>query len=332
MKLLKSTSVIVIAFVVVSSFGNAARAELQNEFRSRENGDWDQSDTWEQKDITGGITTWINNANVPDSNDLATVRVDDMVCVASATTVSVNDLVVNDSASNNAGILEIETGSRLEVDSSVDVENTAAYPGVFRFAGAGNAGELRSTAIGVTLSGPFTVTGPAGGEFGSSAASNTFTLQADGIITSDSGAVTISAVMRNDGIIDATTNLITITAAHTNALDAILRATGGAMTVTGTLENDGIALVNGANMTFSGQLDTGSTGMFRVASNHTMTFTDGSEVTGDIAAHFNVQNGTMVFSGSHSTTGGYKQTGGKVQADAGETFEAEGAYNANAGT
>ena len=306
MKRLKSTAVVATAFVVVSSFGNAASGVLQNEFRSRENGDWDQSDTWEQKDITNGVTTWINNTNVPDGDDLATVRVDDMVCVAAATVVRINDLVVNDSASDNAGVLEIETGSRLEVNSSIDVENTAAYVAVFRFAGIGNAGELRSTASGVTLSGPFTVAGAAGGEFGAGATGDSFTLQSDGSITSGAGPVTISAIMRNDGIIDATSGEIDIEAAHTNAFDAILRATGGAMTVTGTLDNDGIALVNGANMTFSGRLDTDSNGMFRVSSNHTMTFTDGSEVTGDIEAHFNVRNGTMVFDGSHSTTGGFE--------------------------
>ncbi|MCG8409315.1 MAG: hypothetical protein MI923_29270 [Phycisphaerales bacterium] len=51
MKRFKSTAVIAIAFVVVSSFGNAAQAQLQNEFRSRATGDWDQHNTWEQKKI-----------------------------------------------------------------------------------------------------------------------------------------------------------------------------------------------------------------------------------------------------------------------------------------
>ncbi|MCG8409314.1 MAG: hypothetical protein MI923_29265 [Phycisphaerales bacterium] len=242
--------------------------------------------------------------------------------------MSINDLVVNDSASDNAGILEIETGSRLDVNSSIDVENTAAYVAVFKFAGSGNAGELRSTASGVTLSGPFTVTGPAGAEFGADAAFDSFTLQSDGSITSGAGPVTISAIMRNDGIIDATSGAIDIEAAHTNAFDAILRATGGAMTITSTLDNDGIALVNGGNMTFSGQLDTDSNGMFRVASNHTMTF----GVGGSVAAHFNVRNGKMVFNGSIDTTGGFEQSGGTVQVNTKKCFEASGAYNANAGT
>ena len=328
MKRFKATAVIVIAFVVLSSFGNAASAQLQNEFRSRATGDWDQPNTWEQKEISGGNTIWTDNSNIPDSDDLATVRATHTVCVASGTTMSINDLVVNDAASGNAGTLEIEPGAVLQVDSSVDVEDAAASPGVFEFDGVGTRGELRATSIGVTLSGPFTVEGLAGGEFGDKDSTDTFTLQSDGSIKSDKGSVLISAVMRNDGIIDATTHAITITATHTNALDAILRTTGGTMAVTGKLENDGIALVDGGNMTFSGTLDDGSTGMFRVASNHTMTFAGG----GTIGAHFNVRNGTMVFNGSHSTTGGFEQSGGTVQVGANKCFEASGAYNANAGT
>ena len=261
----------------------------------------------------------------------AIIQPGDTVHVDSTTDVVCSVTIEDDT--RRAGVLEMRPSGVLQIDDAIEVEDALASAGAFKFVGtSGTPGEVRATSTNVTLSGLFQVTGTVGAKFGFGLNSDSFDLQSDGTITSASGQVTITAIMANSGVIDATGSDISIIGSFTNNLDAILTATGGLVTVSGTIENDGLALVNGGNMTFSGQLDTGSTGMFRLSSNHTMTFKDGSEVTGNLAAHFDVQSGTLRFSGTHSTTGGCKQTGGTVQVDAYESFEATGAFLSTAGT
>ncbi|MCG8405761.1 MAG: DUF4097 domain-containing protein [Phycisphaerales bacterium] len=321
MKLLKSTAAIA-AILAVSYANNTTSAAT---FTSVTDGDWNKGATW-------GLVGNDEGTHYPGANDDAIISTGDRVDIGSMT-VSVNSLVIRDIASGTPGILEMQDSGVLQIESSIDVEDSETVPGVLRFVGTtGTPGELRAAAAGVTLDGPYTVPQALGAKFGFDLSNDSFSFQSGATLSTASGDVTISSLFTNNGVLDATSGDISITGTFTNNLDAILRSTGGAVTVSGASENDGIYQVNGANMTISGQLDTASTGMFRLTSNHTMTFQDGSEVTGDISAHFNVQDGTLLFNGSHSTDGGFEQTGGTVQVDANESFEAKGLYNSGAGT
>ncbi len=321
MRLFKCTTAIAMAFVAVG-FGNAAFAAS---FTSGQSGAWNSGATW------GNSGNDVEGSGYPGPNDNATVAPSHVVHVDA--TVSVNNLSVNDaSAPSNPGTLEMRASGIMKVETSVDVENDLSRPGVFRFAaGSGTAPILRASAssAAVSVDGPFTVTGSQGASFDQEDSSR-FHTQAGFTLTSGSGAVTISAPIENDGTITATNSSITISGDVLSGSTGTFRANGANMTFSGDVENDGtIDARGGSDLTFNSTslINAGSSGLFSAGSSSTdMIFNHASAVTITSGADFLITAGRMYFQQDLETDGGFKQTGGTIEADAGEVFKATGAY------
>jgi hypothetical protein len=101
-------------------------------------------------------------------------------------------------------------------------------------------------------------------------------------------------------------------------------------TLSGDVENDGtIRATNGGDVTFDSNstINAACSGLFEVThANSIMLFDMSSSAAITSGADFNVSAGRMQYSQTLSTTGGYRQTGGTCQADAGKSFTATGAY------
>ena len=94
-------------------------------------------------------------------------------------------------------------------------------------------------------------------------------------------------------------------------------------TISAPIEVDGIFKVDGALVTITGDIAAGSAGWFWVNSG-TMTLADAVNIIA--GAHFYVTGGAMVFDEDVVTNGGFKQTGGAVTANTGDSFQATGAF------
>ena len=188
------------------------------------------------------------------------------------------------------GTLLLGSGAELEISETLDVH----AQGVFRFAASGGGGPqpILRASDSLEISGLIQTT--SGGDRGGAitADASAFVILTTGAeITSEFGPIVITADFVNDGTVTA---------------------------------NGGTA---GFDITFTGAIASGSTGLFQVtAANSDMIFNHSAALTITGGADFNVEAGLMKFEESVETDGGYRQIGGKIRAAAGETFKATGAY------
>jgi hypothetical protein len=88
-------------------------AQSAGDFRTRQSGNWNNSDTWEE--YTGG--SWQNSANVPDQSDgLITIGTSHNVTIPSGYTASVDQVVLSSSANSfitisSGGVLDLKDGA-----------------------------------------------------------------------------------------------------------------------------------------------------------------------------------------------------------------------------
>ncbi len=135
---------VVLLLASVSSFA-------QNDFRSRQSGDWSDSDTWEE--FNG--TSWQNTATVPDES-AGVITVESFMTVTIRTAVTANELIIPEDA-----ILDIVSGGSLVLIDAAGTELDIA-PGTFAGSvsvrsGAvlENQGEISSTTTNLSVSGEF---------------------------------------------------------------------------------------------------------------------------------------------------------------------------------
>jgi hypothetical protein len=98
--------------------------------------------------------------------------------------------------------------------------------------------------------------------------------------------------------------------------------------IAASIENDGIIHASDAgDITFSTEVSNNSTGLFRVThADAIMKFDMENGAANMTSADFKISAGAMYFHESVQTSGGFQQTGGTVQVDAGKSFTATGAY------
>lgn len=176
--------------------------------------------------------------------------------------------------------------------------------------------------------GPVTVKGSAGGII-DSVLSGFVRLQSGASITAHTGALTIATPLQSEGTIDACGGNILISGDLEN--NGVVKATRSTILLTADVENNGTIFAagdsNGDDIVFLGSINYLSSGLFQVtAPNSEMVLGMSSCATISAGADFNVRAGCMRFQQSLTTNGGYKQTGGKIMADAGVTFSATGAF------
>ncbi len=202
MKLLKLTLAIALgAFLLAAMSAEASSRTLYSnpDPGVTDNGDFDGASTWILTDDNS--TSYVAP---PDSTDTAYVREGDTIDVDANSGNLVLHLHVRDISSGTPGILNMEANGLLQVYGSVTVETAEAVDGIFQFNAASASPPILKAYDGtVTLDGPYTVATSQGGVFARHNIS-TFQLLSGGLITSDSGPITISAPMDNDGVIRAT--------------------------------------------------------------------------------------------------------------------------------
>jgi hypothetical protein len=99
-------------------------------FRSRQTGDWNATDTWEQSDGAGG---WVNTAAFPQSGQQATIQPGHTV------SVTANQATGNTTVAAG-GVLVVNTGISLSIPTTMalTVNGTLRMPGTSVVDGAGN--------------------------------------------------------------------------------------------------------------------------------------------------------------------------------------------------
>jgi hypothetical protein len=259
-------------------------------FTSTQSGNWRAGATW-------GNVGNVEGTHFPGAGDNATVAAGDTVHVDA--TSSCANLTVDDVASGNPAVLEMRASGVLEVSSSISVD-TGTVDGQFLFvANSGTQPRVVATGPAVALSGTFGGTGTQGGEFG-----RTSTHYFD--VSSGSAEISCSP------------QYITVP----------MQCSGGTLELSGQLENDQSISANGGDITISGTMHAGSSGLFEVTNGSSTLWlcpSCSSSITS--GADFHISAGLMRFSQTiTTTTGGYQQTGGTCQVDATYSFTAAGAY------
>ena len=135
-------------FLTLSAFG-------QNDFRTRQDGDWEDAQTWEE--FNG--TSWQNTANVPDAG-AGNIRIENFTSVTINSNVSVDELVIGEDAFltvTSGASLTIEDGPGTDMEVTVG-DGVSVFDGYFTLdAGATliNRGEIISSASNTSLSGSY---------------------------------------------------------------------------------------------------------------------------------------------------------------------------------
>ena len=342
MKLFKLTAAVAIAFVAITYVdGNTASAATW--FSTGAGTDWFTEANWAAESGGGG------GNGVPALDDDVTIQngheiiVDDLT--ASVDTVTID----------SGGTLSlVSVGGGTPTTGILRVQVSVTNNGTFRFNEATDAAPiLRADGAATLLTGTYNTVAASGGVFDNTAGSD-FRLPSGSTIGSVGGVLTISSNIENDGsITTASGSAITISGNVLSGSTGTFTASTAAMTISGDLvdptatfsattnnvtmtfsgdvDMDGIIEANGGNVTFdtNSVINNDSIGTFRVThSNSTMRFqhsdSTAPSLTGD--SDFQLTAGTMRWSSTLTTAGGYQQTGGTLQADAGETFTANGAY------
>jgi hypothetical protein len=275
-----------LAVAVCLILGSAVQAET---YYSRDDGAWNNNANWHTHRTDGDPTT----SAYPTTGDIAYIQATHDIDVASTSACA--QLIIEDAASGDPAVLDLQASGVLSISSSVDVERTADVPGQFNFSAAsGTQGKLLAAGAEVTLDGLFDVTGAQGGELDEFSGTNRFRLLSTGEIRCTSGKMRISCYFENDG----------------------------------TCTANGTSSGYDMEFTYSCVIRDESTGLWQVtAANSKMIFDHDDSTMPDLSgdSDFNVQAGTMQFKESLRTAGGARILA-TIQADAGASFEATGAY------
>ena len=232
---------------------------------------------------------WVNTGDHPDqTDDVATILSGDTVTVlATDGDAATGTLTINDSGT---AILDMQDGGVLEINTALTISGS----GVFKFNQASGGGAvqpiLRATSDLVISGTILTVdTKDLGGKIEMDA--NQSVQLSSGTISSEFGPIVVEADFENDSTVTAN---------------------GG---------------TDGYDITFTRAILAGSAGLFQVTDEDSeMIFNLNGAATITSGADFNVEDGLMHFKEDVTTDGGYRQIGGKIQADSGDTFTATGAY------
>ena len=215
------------------------------------------------------------------------VIAEDDIVTVEFATAEVNCVVIRDAASGNAGKLHLKSGATLKVRVCIDVEDTQAVPGEFDC---------------IDDSGTRPIV-----QASNNGSAVTVTLDGPFWCTGDLGVL-----YTGEGATDG------------------FGVPSGAATFSGggELQLDTFLNANGGDVTFEMEFDVDSSGEFIVSNASSDMIFDhitAVAITGD--ANFSMSAGRMYFKEGLETDGGYQQTGGKTEVDAGETFKATGAYS-----
>ena len=329
-----------IALAIAPAGTQAARAAV---FTSSTSGDWDDGATW------GNNSPGTKGIDYPGSDDDATVSPGDRVDVD--TTVSVNDLAIQDSAAGAAGRVDIRANGVLQVHNGVDAEDDLAVGGLVCFNGvAGDTPEIRAMAAGVTLDGLFhcgegvlSGSGPNSSFAVEQGATVTFTntvLTNKTTIIVNGGSLLIGAVLINNGTMTVISGAMRVSGATTNnekivadggtvRFDAAVTnhetvtAESGAITFNGAVTNGGTVWAKGGEVTFAGTITSGSAGKFKVTKDASeMVFDMTAAVCLSPGADFTLSAGLMHFKQTVRTLKDLTFTGGKIVVNAGRVFAA----------
>ena len=321
---------------------NPARAA---EFTSVASGDWDRWQTWFGSNPAGTGEGF----DYPGPNDDATVSAGNTVDVD--TTVSVNDLAIQDSAAGAGGRVDIRANGVLQVHKGIDAEDDLTFIGLVCFNGpAGDTPEIRAMAAGVTLDGlfhcgegilsgsgrtsSFAVEHGATVTFTNTVLTNKTTIIVNGgslsifaaminngTLTVDSGDLTLSAATTNNEKIVAAGGTIDFDAAVTN--NETVTAESGAITFNGAVTNGGTVWAKGGDVTFAGTITSGSAGRFKVTKDASeMVFDMTAAVCLSPGADFTLSAGLMHFKQTLRTRKDLTFTGGKIVVSAARVFAA----------
>lgn len=99
--------------LVVVFFCGIFTSQAQNNFRTRQNGDWSDPNTWEEF-----ISTWTNTANIPDSSS-GSITIRSFHTVILSTEVIADELLVDED-----GSLNIDSGGKLIVEDGTGTDLT----------------------------------------------------------------------------------------------------------------------------------------------------------------------------------------------------------------
>lgn len=108
----KVFTVLVLLGVVL---GFASEALAQNNFRSRQTGNWNDFNTWEEETSPG---VWVNTANTPDFNDgVITLSTYTTVTIPTGFSVTVDQVEFENDFSGDTGVLRVASGGTLIVNN-----------------------------------------------------------------------------------------------------------------------------------------------------------------------------------------------------------------------
>jgi hypothetical protein len=295
--------ILTLALAVPVLQGPVARADT---FQSKGDGVtrvWDAAASWTR---TSGTTN-----TYPQSGDTATVLKSDVIYVAGNTQVVAHLTIEKGDAGNAAAVLELRSGGRLNVESSLNAQTDATYPADVRFAtGSGANRPTLSSAGDVTISGLVQSIGSAEGLLSSSSL-NRFTLSSGARIVADGGDVTISALVSVNG-------------------GAELLARGADLIVTEQVTINGTArATSSADLIFTTNAPAASSaGLIHVDSADAQVFFNagsGQVFTGGL--DFRAEAGEIVFNDTVETAGGLRiDPGGKMTIAASESFKKTGVF------
>jgi hypothetical protein len=162
-------------------------------FESVMSGDWDDGATW------GNDSPGNEGVDWPGSADSAIIEPPDVV-VVDGSDVEVAQLTIQDGLVAG-GVLRIQDGGSIEIESDLSVEAQSSGIGRVEFAGtAEDPGTLR-LANSVRVDGKVSVVGPAGGLITGVAATDTLHLATSSIVDAPQGPLSIAVRTEADGTI-----------------------------------------------------------------------------------------------------------------------------------
>ncbi len=288
MKSLRAIAWGIVASMVVGRAAFAADAR-EGDFQTRvATGNWDSSGTWEER--VGG--SWVNTANVPGANDVATILGTHTVKVM-GTTEAVKTLIMKEHESTPSILVIARPSASLTIHHALEMENNdAGGATTIQFAGSTPPAVCPAliAKADITIAGVVDVTTNCGGQISSDAPGDVVTVSCKGKLNATGGNLTVSSAnVVMDGTVNPGTN---------------------------------------RTISFTGGINSGSSGNWELTNSGSTIKIDTTAAVAiaSSAGHILISNGTLDIDQGFTFAGGLKQTGGTIDVAATKTLTTSGRF------